>query len=172
MPRVRYYRKRPGYRAYIASLWSALHPFIEPASPSAAPPDTSGLRGLSSEQIDELRGLLGELGEQFRIGLNVGATASSSLPDPPPPGGDCAPNGFHHAKRPRALEKTIERSEDTRPSIDENDPVAAILKGVTHQQKAVSSSISRLPALVTGRDPDIQGCASVARCSQNASRVC
>lgn len=31
MPRTRYYRKRPGHRAYIDSLWQALRPFMEPA---------------------------------------------------------------------------------------------------------------------------------------------
>ena len=81
MPRTRYYRKRPGHRAYITSLWQTLRPFMEPASRDPARHGTSGLQsdGLSSEQIDELRAILAELGEQFRIGLNVG-----DLPEAPP----------------------------------------------------------------------------------------
>jgi hypothetical protein len=81
MPRTRYYRKRPGHRAYIASLWQALRPFMEPASHDPARADRSGLQsdGLSSEQIDELRAILAELGEQFRVGLNA-----SQLPETPP----------------------------------------------------------------------------------------
>src|SRR5690348_13580087 len=47
--------------------------------------------------------------------------ASSSLLDQPSAGGNCAPNGLHYAKRPRALEKTLERSEGTRPSKGENE---------------------------------------------------
>jgi hypothetical protein len=81
MPRTRSYRKRPGYRAWIASLWLGLRSFMEPALRDAAPTDTSGLQrdGLSPEQIDDLRAILAELGDQFRAGLNVGA-----LPEAPP----------------------------------------------------------------------------------------
>jgi hypothetical protein len=77
MPRRRYYRKRPGHRAYVASLWRALRPFLE----SSARVDTSALQsdGLSSEQIDELRAILAELGALSRIGLGVG-----QLPETPP----------------------------------------------------------------------------------------
>ena len=60
---------------------------------------------------------------------------SPSLPTPPPEGGDRTPNGFHHPKRPCALEKTIDRSEGTRPGKGENEPVATILKGVAHQHR-------------------------------------
>jgi hypothetical protein len=76
MPRTRYFRKRPTHSAWIASLWVALHPFLEPSSPDAARSDTSGLHGLSPSQVHELRGMLASLGEQFRIGLNV-----DQLPD-------------------------------------------------------------------------------------------
>jgi hypothetical protein len=81
MPRTVYHRKRHGYRAYIASLWQALRPFTQPASNDPARTDTSGLQsdGLTPEQIDEMRAILAELGEQFRIGLNVG-----ELPEAPP----------------------------------------------------------------------------------------
>lgn len=81
MPRTRYYRKRPGHRAYIVSLWRALRPFVQPASGTAARTDTLGLQsdGLSPEQIDELRAILAALGEQLRIGLNMG-----ELPEAPP----------------------------------------------------------------------------------------
>jgi hypothetical protein len=74
MPRTRYYRKRPGHRAYIASLWQTLHPFMEPASRDQGEPDVSGLRsdGLSPEQIGTLRGMLTELGDLFRAGLGDG----------------------------------------------------------------------------------------------------
>jgi hypothetical protein len=76
MPRTVYHRKRPGYRAYIANLWQVLRPFLEPARI-----DSSGLRsdGLSPEQIDELRPVFADLGQQLRIGLNV-----DRLPDAPP----------------------------------------------------------------------------------------
>src|SRR4051794_18823892 len=81
MPRTGYHRKRPGYRAYIASLWQALRPFMEPASYDPARIDTSGLQsdGLSPEQIGELCAILAELGEQVRFGLNAG-----ELPAAPP----------------------------------------------------------------------------------------
>ena len=74
MPRTRSYRKRPGYRTWNASLWQALRPLMEPASHDPARIDTSGLQadGLSPEQIAELRSILADLGEQVRIGLNVG----------------------------------------------------------------------------------------------------
>ena len=78
MTRTRYYRKRPGHRAWIVSLWQALCRFMEPCS---LEPDIPGLRpaGLSSEQVDELHVILGELGEQFRIGLDV-----AQRPEEPP----------------------------------------------------------------------------------------
>jgi hypothetical protein len=79
MPRTHYHRKRPGHRAWITDLWRVLHPFLAPSSPGAARGDTAGLHGLSPEQADELRAILAELGEEFRIGLNV-----AQLPEAPP----------------------------------------------------------------------------------------
>ncbi len=81
MSRTRFYRKRSGYREWAADLWRALHPFMEPDSHDPARIDISGLQsdGLSPEQIDEARAILAELGEQVRIGLNVG-----ELPEAPP----------------------------------------------------------------------------------------
>jgi hypothetical protein len=80
MSRSRFYRKRPGYREWVADLWRALLPFMETASPDAPRSDTAGLTGLSSRQTAELRAILAELGEVFRIGLAV-----NRLPDAPPP---------------------------------------------------------------------------------------
>ena len=81
MPRTRDYRKRPGHRAYISDLWRVLRTFLEPSSRDIPPGETSGLRsdGLSPAQVAELRVILAELGEQFRIGLGGGP-----LPDAPP----------------------------------------------------------------------------------------
>src|ERR1700677_2798235 len=81
MPRTRYYRKRPGHRAYIASLWQALHLFMEPATEATEESDQPGRRtdGVSDEQIASLRTMLAELGEAFRVGLG-----GRPLPDAPP----------------------------------------------------------------------------------------
>ena len=81
MPRLRYHRKRPGYRSYIASLWLALRPFMEPTEGDRLRRDTSILQSdsLSPEQTDELRAILAELGDQFRVGLKLG-----ELPEAPP----------------------------------------------------------------------------------------
>jgi hypothetical protein len=81
MPRTSYYRKRPGYRAHIASLYSVVRPFMEPAPLDQGVPDVLGLRaeGLSAEQIGTARALLAELGDLIRAGLGV-----VSLPTAPP----------------------------------------------------------------------------------------
>jgi hypothetical protein len=81
MPRTSYYRKRPGYRAYITSLYSVVRPFMEPAPLDQGVPDVLGLRaeGLSAEQIGTARALLAELGDLIRAGLGV-----VSLPTAPP----------------------------------------------------------------------------------------
>jgi hypothetical protein len=82
MPRTRYQRKRPGHRAYIASLWQTLHRFMEPASWDQGEPDVSGLRsdGLSPEQIGTIRRMLTELGDLFRGGLG-GGPLPANTPD-------------------------------------------------------------------------------------------
>lgn len=66
------------------------------------------------------------------------------------------PQGKGHHKAALVLFDWQERVRDwTYPDRDEDDELMRSLR-----------------TMVTGRDPDIQGCASVARCSQNASRVC
>ena len=79
MPRKRYYRKRPGYRAFIDDLWRTILPFMEPDL--REPPDLSGLQsdGLSSRHIEELQAILAEFGLLFRSGLNA-----DRLPEVPP----------------------------------------------------------------------------------------
>ena len=118
MSRTRYYRKRPGYRAYIASLWQALHPFIDLGQPNVA-----GLRadGLSAEQIEILRALLAELGELLRTGLGVG-----SLPTNPPDffamGAEMPASHFgtasprlRHYLQPRGRSRSRSRKPSSRP---------------------------------------------------------
>ena len=73
-----------------------------------------------------------------RIEAGAAITSLRAESSPPAPQGNQAKNGFHNAKRPRALSETIRRTRSAGEGESRNGPVAAAFEGVSHQRSGNS----------------------------------
>ena len=79
-------------------------------------------------------------------------------PSPPAPEGDEGPDRFDHAKRPRALQETVNRAQDTGDGKTQHEPGAALFQRVAdhhcgNRKQAESAKECHIESTSSGANP-------------------